>query len=115
MPKSVINLETGRLHCYCDPVTATIAVAALAGGAQAVEARKQRKAAQRESSKQQALADEAVKKQEALAAEEKQSSDTELASARERVLRGKRGTGSLLFGSELGVNTSTTKKQTLGA
>ena len=87
------------------------AVAATYSAYQAEEGRKDTKAANKRT---EARAVEAQQEQEALAEVEQQEADVKLEEQRARILKGQKGRGGLLFGSELGVTDETTKT-TLGA
>lgn len=77
----------------------------------ATQARKSRKRQERATDKAEAQAEESQAEQEALANEEKKVADTKLEEQRSKILKGKQGRRSLLFGDELGV---TDKNKTLG-
>lgn len=98
-------------NCYYDPVTAALVVTTVAAGAGALEARKSRKAASAQAARTEEAAKKAQAKTESLATEEKAAADKKLQEARSRVLIGQGGRGSLLFGTEKGVET---KQTTLG-
>lgn len=92
-------------------ITAAMVIMGTATVYSADQSRKSRKDAKDNMDRIEKRASESQAEQEALANEEKKVADTKLEEQRSKILKGKQGRRSLLFGDELGV---TDKNKTLG-